>query len=464
MILLKYNLLSIPLVEVITSALALYYNSSIWIHLTFIIFLIRILIFIFFVRRILVNDFGLFFIWVGFIYWYFLPCIVNYSFLFKESVSIFEYQPEFYYAYFLLFFTFFLTTLFLAIFKLFNRRIYIPSKRIKKEPFYPILILIFLLPIYPGKIFSNLLNLESLAVRSLLVEEGLLNNKLGTIDKFFSALFNYFTIASGMFFVLFSKFEKKINWYYLLYGILILIIVVILSGTRSYSFFLLSSIMGLFYYYKIRVNKFVLSTSLCLFLYLITTFTYIRSGNETIIDKSVGTEIAMQVLVKDNDFFVELIECVKLAEQRGDFLNENPAILFISQFIPRFIWKNKPTSQITREITLDRWGIDTDEGSGSVLSGILGQFYLGMGIKGLFLFSFINMLLSTILNRLNIFVNSDYNKQRSLLLLTSFAAGYFLSFRFLSHSNFMPFFICYIYILLLKSNRILVRPILSIRI
>lgn len=450
-----YYFLSTPFIEAILCGLGCISQDFQFVELACAISVVRTVANVLFLKSIMRYDFALICTFIPFSYWYIVPSVLKYylfPFYFKDIVI----DHSLFFVFFITFLSYCLCNMIILLLKsvhfsriktrLFKFRS-IPKIKINTV----ILFVLFILPIYPGNLFGSLLNLKTLAVRAALVESGLLDNKLGTVDKFFTALLGYVNVFIGIFFVMYGGYRTIKNKWYILYGSVILAVTVLLTGTRSYSFFLLVALWFVIYFNKIKINRSIIAVFFLSIFYFISLFGSIRGGYES---DSKLTDTVVPLLVADNNFFDEFLFGVRFVEERGGYVAENPIYMFLTQFIPRFIWPEKPTSQIVREVTMDRWGIDPDKGAGNLLTGIFGQFYIGMGLLGIALCILLISSLSHYIRTISLKIESNNNPFENTIYITLLFVAHISSFRFFAQSNFMPLFASMAIIIILKITRL----------
>jgi len=404
------------------------------------------------------NDFALFCTFIPFAYWYLIPAMLKY-FLFPDYFDDLIIDKALFFTFFIIFLSYSLCNIIILLLKAVSNSQkktidFLPEtgKNYRLVVFTLPLLIFFIIPIYPGELFQSLLNIKTLAVRAVLVESGLLNNKLGTVNKFFTALLGYINIFIGVFFILYGGHKSIKSRKYIFYGAIILAITVLITGTRSYSFFLIIALWFMLHFNKIKINKVVLLFLALSFFSLIAMFGTARGGYEEE-DDVTFVDSALPLFVTDNNFFDEFLIGARYIEWRGENFGENPVYMFATQFIPRFIWHEKPTSKIVNEITFDRWGLDAEEGYGNILPGIFGQFYMGMGLIGIILLILIIAILSHYLGIVSRKIEQNNNSFENSIYIVLLFVAYLSSFRFFAQSNFMPLFVAITIITTLKLSK-----------
>ncbi len=404
-------------------------------------------------------DFALICTFIPFSYWYIVPSVLKY-YLFPFYFNDIVIDHSLFFVFFITFLSYCLCNIVILLFKTINFGPIKNSKLFKFKSFpklkinIVVLLILFIIPIYPGDLFGSLLNLKNLAVRVALTESGLLNNKLGTVDKFFTALLGYVNIFIGIFFIMYGGYRSIKNWWYVLYGSVIIAVTVLLTGTRSYSFFLLVALWFMIYFNKIKIHKAIILAFFLSIFYFIAFFGPARGGYEK---KMHLFDLVLPLFVADNNFFDEFLYGVRYVERKGGFVSENPIYLFLTQFIPRVLWPEKPTSMVVQKITYARWGIDADSGYGNILTGILGQFYIGMGLMGIALCILLIAFLSHYIRFISHKIEDNQNPFENSIYITLLFVAHISSFRFFAQSNFMPLFASITIVVLLKITRLKIR-------
>jgi oligosaccharide repeat unit polymerase len=140
------------------------------------------------------------------------------------------------------------------------------------------------------------------------------------------------------------------------------------------------------------------------------------------------------------DYFRETLFAVYLVPTYHDYFQESALLQFVVSPIPRFIWPEKPISEIVRFYTLARWGIDILQESGNTFPGLVGQYYMSWGwfgpiIIGLLFGWLTSQIDKTLVNERA--RNDPYLFGLGLMLIV----WLFLSFRVLSPVFFYPILI-----------------------
>ncbi len=82
------------------------------------------------------------------------------------------------------------------------------------------------------------------------------------------------------------------------------------------------------------------------------------------------------------DYFSETALAVAIVPSYHDYFRESALLQFAVSPIPRFLWENKPATEVAWFYTLMRWGIDIYTESGNTFPGIVGQYYMSWGWLG----------------------------------------------------------------------------------
>ena len=153
------------------------------------------------------------------------------------------------------------------------------------------------------------------------------------------------------------------------------------------------------------------------------------------------------------DFFKETLLAVSLVPAYHDYFNESVLVQFLVSPIPRFIWADKPASQLVWFYTYFRWNIDIYSRAGNVLPGIVGQYYMSWGWFGPIM---IGGVLGSLTKRIDSFLsgidirNDPYTFGLGIML----SAWVFICYRLLSPVFFYPVVISAIIIFLSKRMRV----------
>jgi oligosaccharide repeat unit polymerase len=95
------------------------------------------------------------------------------------------------------------------------------------------------------------------------------------------------------------------------------------------------------------------------------------------------------------DYFTETAFAVELVPSYHDFFRESALAQFVVSPIPRFLWADKPVTQVAWFYTLMRWGIDIYVDAGNTFPGIVGQYYMSWGALGPIMIAAILAFVST---------------------------------------------------------------------
>jgi hypothetical protein len=156
-----------------------------------------------------------------------------------------------------------------------------------------------------------------------------------------------------------------------------------------------------------------------------------RSDTKELIFKNVLT------LGGTIDYFSETAFAMNIVPSTHDYFRESVLVQFLVSPVPRFIWPDKPVSQVVRHYTLQRWGIDIMEEGGNVFPGIVGQYYMSWGWAGPVL---LGVMLGFVCYFLDAFCMSAARSGDPYVMAMGFmsAAWIFLNFRVLSPGFLYP--------------------------
>jgi oligosaccharide repeat unit polymerase len=131
------------------------------------------------------------------------------------------------------------------------------------------------------------------------------------------------------------------------------------------------------------------------------------------------------------DFFQETIIALELVPTIHDYFRESVILQFLIAPIPRFLWPEKPFSEIVWFYTMQRWNVDIEVSAGNVLPGVVGQFYMSWGMIGpIFAGALFGLILVMLERRV---AQIDGDRDRFALGVGAMAGLWvFVSFRLLS--------------------------------
>jgi oligosaccharide repeat unit polymerase len=156
------------------------------------------------------------------------------------------------------------------------------------------------------------------------------------------------------------------------------------------------------------------------------------------------------------DYFIETLYSVLLVPAQHDYFLEFDLVYFATFPIPRFIWYDKPVTEIVWFYTMSRWGFDLYVDSGNIFPGLVGQYYMAWGYFGPVFIGGFFAYLSRILDR-RIFVANRSNALFSLSVYLMYGIWLFVSFRYFSPGFLFPVLIAHL--MLVMSRRKLKRVI-----
>lgn len=150
------------------------------------------------------------------------------------------------------------------------------------------------------------------------------------------------------------------------------------------------------------------------------------------------------------DYFKETVISAKIVPAYHAYFRESIVYHFLVSPIPRFLWPEKPVSELIWFFTNIRWKIDIFSRAGNALPGIIGQFYMSWGwigpvVAGL-AFGWGTGFIDRILRLTN--RNEDIY---SLALGIMVNVWVFISFRLLSPSFIYPVLLSFMVIVIAKK-------------
>ncbi len=154
------------------------------------------------------------------------------------------------------------------------------------------------------------------------------------------------------------------------------------SGTRTWTIIMIGPAALAAFSYRIRQRHLIRGTltaavALLLAVALVQLQRFYRFTSTI-----TNLEVEQVVELQDNDFFTESAIAMDLVPRFG-YLNQFEPALYVTNFIPRFLWENKPYSQTLRFFTLGRSGFDEYLKTGtSRMPGVVGQHYMSWGLTG----------------------------------------------------------------------------------
>lgn len=241
-----------------------------------------------------------------------------------------------------------------------------------------------------------------------------------------------------------------------LLGVFILLVLSIDSGTRSLSMLVVLPCLTVVLHSKIRDENSLLIMlrfiMLVLFLVLLLQIQLIFRDEFTQ-DKDFWELFSNDILLLGGtiDYYVETVYSVLLVPGRHEYFLEFDLVYFTTFPIPRFIWENKPVSEIVWFYTMERWGVNIFNEGGNIFPGLVGQYYMSMGYIGPLVigavYAFIcNSLNKRIYNALN--VKAIYHC--SLYMMYGF--WLFVSFRFFSPGFLFPVLMSHLILIISKLS------------
>lgn len=257
------------------------------------------------------------------------------------------------------------------------------------------------------------------------------------IAEGFSSYFPIVSIAvSGWAFalILCTKYRKSILvWGAFLLGALL----AFFSGTRFKILYVFMPALICFYYInrKVEVNY----KSLILFIFL-GFFLLSIASFQVVFRYDINADYEIFGAFQGSGHFTALANAIGLANTFDEPLKQSMLPLFITDFIPRFIWPGKPDHEY--------WVIYNNYLSpnfGNVTPSIIGQYYMNWwGLGGLYCGLIIGFVSSFASRRIDFF-NKTGNFYNLII------AGFILSFVFLSFRVFSPNYVTYLIIIIILT-------------
>jgi oligosaccharide repeat unit polymerase len=138
-----------------------------------------------------------------------------------------------------------------------------------------------------------------------------------------------------------------------------------------------------------------------------------------------------------SDYFAETLFAVQIVPAYHDFFHESVIEQFVVSPIPRFIWPDKPATQVVWFYSLLRWGVDIYQTGGNTFPGIVGQYYMSWGWLGPII---IGLMLGWVTGRTDTFLErQDFQKNLyGVIVALMLTVWLFISFRVLSPGFFYP--------------------------
>jgi oligosaccharide repeat unit polymerase len=152
------------------------------------------------------------------------------------------------------------------------------------------------------------------------------------------------------------------------------------------------------------------------------------------------------------DLFKETLFSITIVPAYHDYFKESVLVQFLTSPIPRFIWPEKPISELVWFYSYFRWNIDIYSQAGNVLPGVVGQFYMSWGWVGPIIIGGILGIAAKVIDLFLININIEDD-------LYKFGLGIFLSvwilmsFRLISPVFLYPVILSYLVVFLAKQRR-----------
>lgn len=228
------------------------------------------------------------------------------------------------------------------------------------------------------------------------------------------------------------------------------------SGTRSLSMLaLLPSVCISLILKRANINyaKFIIYVGgiALLIVFLIQFQLFFRQGN-------FGEGDALEFVVSDLmllggsiDYFIETLYSVMLVPNLHSYFFEFDLIYFTTFPIPRFIWPDKPVTDIVWFYTMQRWGYDLYSDVGNIFPGLVGQYYMSFGVGGPALIGGVFAYICGVIDR-RIYVAKLSDALFSLSVYLMYAVWLFVSFRYFSPGFLFPVLIAHLILVISRRK------------
>ena len=266
--------------------------------------------------------------------------------------------------------------------------------------------------------------------------EWMSNANLGTSTSFVNLILRQFLLASSIV-LLANSLEKSKSGLSSRciqgYSLFVILFLAIASGTRS--LFLMSFIPLIlvyidwceFYKKSWKIKFFIFSALSIIFTQLQL---YLRGGlfkSDSFVDT-----FDYKILTLNNtiDFYSETLFAVQEFNRSLLNINESNILVFLTWPIPRFLWADKPISDVALVYTQERWGQSILNTEGNVFPGIIGQFYMSGLLFSLVEYCLIFIVLAILCKKSLSIISGKYVLGSVAYYL--YGMSIFLSFRFFS--------------------------------
>ena len=132
-------------------------------------------------------------------------------------------------------------------------------------------------------------------------------------------------------------------------------------------------------------------------------------------------------------YVAEFADSRTLKETIKNVVFENPLVYFFEGFVPRVIYSDKSTSEIVNQFTYLYWGYYANSSQGTVLPGILGQYWLWNKWLGVLVMPFHQFIVYHIVR-----VAFAVNRRVMIVYNSLFVIAFIQSLRFFTLSAYLP--------------------------
>ena len=303
-----------------------------------------------------------------------------------------------------------------------------------------------------GAIVSDILSARDLTKPWLYLEN------LGNSTSPFFALARNLAVASGILFwmlALDGRISQGKRIVVILLAILTTATIYFDNGTRSLTALLLLPPLGKVLYDESQRRSsrraFLLGLLVLGLVVLVLQFQLLYRAERTRTDLVQLLLSDWAVLGGTTDYFKETLFAVEIVPKYHDFFRESVILQFLAYPIPRFLWPDKPASELVQFYSLMRIGIDIYARPGNVFPGIVGQYLMSWGWLGPIM---IGASLGWIGRKADDILTKAWIKSHSYSVTFAllFATWLFLSFRILSPGFLPP--VLFVGLILVLGSRI----------
>jgi oligosaccharide repeat unit polymerase len=384
----------------------------------------------------------------GFIVWYAFPAFVSYFFLdYQLDYSVYDLVNNELIIQAVALLSLFLVTSVITI-NIFGAPLHVtPNAQPPAKPrlIFGLALISFAVGMAPYILFGDsLTEIVGAIIQSRAIEKPWAQaTNLGDSVSPFTYLASSAFIASA-FLLWFVAWDKRLSRRIRLtaFGVALLGTVIIFfdQGTRSAVALVIVPILIMIMldlWRRSRIRAIVVGTCMVLGVVLLLQFqvlyrtTYTRTSAPDLLGENLST------LGGTTDYFRETLFAVHLVPTYHDYFRESAILQFVISPFPRFLWPDKPISELVRFYTLSRWGVDILQESGNTFPGLVGQYYMSWGWFGPII---IGLLFGWLTAQIDKTLVSEQVKNDLYLfgLELMLIVWLFLSFRILSPGFFYP--------------------------